>query len=103
MGSSIRLGRAIDEKPEEPSVSRAPVDDETKVDGTGIGTNFMKESFPDPAPGESLEHWNRPRINIYRYLATLWSFILMGMNDAAIGVSSPPLIPDMHLIHRPVC
>jgi hypothetical protein len=34
-----------------------------------------------------LEIWNKPRINMYRYLATLYTFIIMGMNDAAYGVS----------------
>lgn len=29
-------------------------------------------------------------INIYRYLATLLSFVVMGMNDAAYGVSLRP-------------
>lgn len=37
---------------------------------------------------EVLERWNKPRINLYRYLAALYSFIIMGMNDAAYGVSS---------------
>jgi hypothetical protein len=34
-----------------------------------------------------LEIWNKPRINMYRYLSTLYTFIIMGMNDAAYGVS----------------
>lgn len=40
----------------------------------------------------NLEQWNKPRINTYRYLATIYSFIVMGMNDAAYGVSlkAPP-------------
>lgn len=36
-----------------------------------------------------LERWNEPRINAYRYFAALYSFILMGMTDAANGVSAP--------------
>lgn len=34
-----------------------------------------------------LEHWNSPRININKYFATIYCFIIMGMNDAAYGVS----------------
>ena len=34
-----------------------------------------------------LVQWNKPRINFYRYLAALYSFLTMGMNDAAYGVS----------------
>jgi hypothetical protein len=40
--------------------------------------------------GESineLEHWNSPRINSCRYYAANFSFLIMGMNDASIGVS----------------
>lgn len=34
-----------------------------------------------------LEKWNHPRINICRIFATFWSFLVMGANDAAYGVS----------------
>jgi len=39
----------------------------------------------------ALQRWNHPRINIYRYLATLFSFINMGFNDAAYGALIPYL------------
>ncbi|QMW34977.1 hypothetical protein G4B84_010468, partial [Aspergillus flavus NRRL3357] len=35
------------------------------------------------------ERWNHPRSNILKTLATFWSFLVMGANDAAYG----PLIP----------
>jgi len=35
-----------------------------------------------------LERWNEPRVNKYRYFAALYGFVLMGMNDAASGVST---------------
>jgi hypothetical protein len=44
----------------------------------------------------SQEQWNTPRINIYRYFATIYSFIIMGMNDAAYGVSSPSTLPSFY-------
>jgi hypothetical protein len=34
-----------------------------------------------------LERWNEPRANAYRYFATIFAFTIMGMNDAAYGVS----------------
>ncbi len=40
-----------------------------------------------PPTEPALVRWNKPRINIYRYLAANFSFIIMGMNDAAYGVS----------------
>jgi hypothetical protein len=45
------------------------------------GSPFGPESFP------LLEKWNQPRINIHRTFATFWSFLVMGANDAAYGVS----------------
>lgn len=63
-------------------------------------TSFSPEDGPNEAisgGGEDLrgpvrdtpklEIWNKPVINMYRYLATLYTFIIMGMNDAAYGVS----------------
>ena len=35
----------------------------------------------------AMEKWNEPRINVSRTLATFWSFLVMGANDAAYGVS----------------
>lgn len=34
------------------------------------------------------EQWNHPRSNILKTLATFWSFLVMGANDSAYGVSS---------------
>ncbi|KAJ4117450.1 hypothetical protein NW765_010870 [Fusarium oxysporum] len=38
---------------------------------------------------DELEHWNSPRINSYRYYATNFSFLIMGMNDASPGALLP--------------
>ena len=47
------------------------------------------ETLPSPSVAfEELPRWNSPRINAYRTAATFWSFIIMGMNDAAYGVST---------------
>lgn len=45
------------------------------------GSPLGPESFP------RLEKWNQPRVNIHRTFATFWSFLVMGANDAAYGVS----------------
>jgi hypothetical protein len=42
-------------------------------------------SSPDAAV-DSLEHWSKPKINTWRFLATLLSFLMMGGNDGAFGV-----------------
>jgi hypothetical protein len=53
------------------------------------GDTLEQHDVSISTPSPALERWNEPRINKYRYLATLYSFIIMGMNDAAIGVSIP--------------
>lgn len=36
---------------------------------------------------QQVERWNAPRSNVWKTLATFWSFLVMGMNDSAYGVS----------------
>jgi len=56
---------------------------------------FDKETNEElPAPVTAVEtpqRWNRPRINVPRFLVTLLGFFLMGMNDAVIGALLPYL------------
>lgn len=35
---------------------------------------------------DALERWNKPRINAWRFSATLLAFLNMGMSDGAVGV-----------------
>jgi hypothetical protein len=52
--------------------------------------NDPVQNLPSPttAGAEKLERWNAPRLNFWRSMAAFWSFIVMGSNDAAYGVSS---------------
>jgi hypothetical protein len=36
-----------------------------------------------------LQRWNTPRVNLWRVLTTMYCFILMGMNDGAVGALLP--------------
>ena len=38
---------------------------------------------------EAHERWNYPRINMWRTLVTFFGLFIMGLNDAAYGVSLP--------------
>ena len=38
-------------------------------------------------PGQQPERWNEPPVNLWRVLATFYSFIVVGANDGAYGVS----------------
>ncbi len=45
---------------------------------------------PPPNAHSVVEHWNKPKGNIGRLVFAFWGFLIAGMNDAAIGVSSQP-------------
>lgn len=47
------------------------------------------DTFANDSPDgfQVLDKWDSPRINIFRSFATWWSFLVMGANDAAYGVS----------------
>lgn len=50
----------------------------------------VKDGNDHPSPEttvDALERWNEPRINTWRFLATLLSFLMMGGNDGAFGVN----------------
>ncbi|KAE8345623.1 hypothetical protein BDV24DRAFT_108792 [Aspergillus arachidicola] len=51
--------------------------------------SFEMSTQEPPQIFHQAERWNHPRSNILKTLATYWSFLVMGMNDAAYG----PLIP----------
>jgi hypothetical protein len=50
----------------------------------------VNETLPSPtiAAVEPQERWNSSRTMIYRTFAAFWGFVIMGANDAAVGVSA---------------
>jgi fucose permease len=49
-------------------------------------------ALPDPnTAAVRLARWNHPRINMYRVLATFYSFVILGLNDSAYGAIIPYL------------
>lgn len=55
-------------------------------------------SLPSPITAtEAAERWNRPQVNIFRVMACFYGFMVMGMNDAAIGALIPYLETSYHL------
>jgi hypothetical protein len=57
-----------------------------------IDTN---EALPSPttAPVEHQMKWNESKTMMFRTFAAFWGFIIMGANDAAVGVS---LLPSLY-------
>ncbi|RMJ28467.1 Mfs transporter [Aspergillus sp. HF37] len=52
---------------------------------------LQAEENPPPAAVNAMERWNQPRSNVYRTLATFWTFLVMGANDAVYGALIPYL------------
>lgn len=74
------------EEPASPTV--ASHDPETPVNTRD--REALNESGDEPtsdAAEAALEKWNDPKVNACRFFVTLYCFIIMGMNDGAIGVS----------------
>ena len=57
------------------------------------------EAPPASATGQPIT-WKNPRINIWRVFAALFSFIILGVNDAAYGVSGLQHSPYYILLPR---
>ena len=68
----------------------------SSLSSTGDGGFVLGRSDDDP-PADAvsqLQRWNGSRRNVYKTLATFMSFVLLGMNDAAYGVSAPIIGPN---------
>lgn len=42
---------------------------------------------PTTSPNEQPMLWNHPRSNLFKVLSAFFAFVVMGANDAALGVS----------------
>lgn len=62
--------------------------DQITLEALPRSEQLTTDSSNDPSGAfPALEKWNSPRINIFRSFSTFWSFLVMGANDAAYGVS----------------
>ena len=77
----------VQEKTPKASINTS-VEKSIQIPESGMDEKVGERDLENPASEpESQELWNRPRINFFRYLAAIYAFIIMGMNDAAYGVS----------------
>ncbi|ETN42356.1 uncharacterized protein HMPREF1541_01510 [Cyphellophora europaea CBS 101466] len=53
--------------------------------------NIRDDDVPPPTASATIQHWNRPRGNVPRLGFAFFSFVIAGMNDAAIGALIPSL------------
>lgn len=49
---------------------------------------------PSPQPAPALQRWNESAVNMFRFFATIYCFILMGMTDGAVGVCLTRVLRD---------
>lgn len=66
------------------SIVSSSGEEETKKIESGVEASKEQDDNLDSVPKDH-ERWDQ---NVSRYLATIYCFIVMGMNDAAYGVSS---------------
>jgi hypothetical protein len=96
--SPTPVGRSIELQRLSSKNSTAFVNDAAASEGQ---TQPPDVTPPAHAHGE-VERWNKPKGNIGRLGFAFLSFIIAGMNDAAIGVPSPePSISYEHQLTKP--
>jgi fucose permease len=66
----------------QPPASRSK---DTELDLEEVNGSLPKLSAAVPV----LQKWNNPRINMFRVFATFYSFVILGLNDAAYGALIP--------------
>lgn len=59
--------------------------DPEKVEGSTTATDEDVNASPD----ETKQRWNESPTNIFRFLSTVYSFVLLGMTDAVLGALLP--------------
>lgn len=80
-----RVAPWVSEEPDSQSRSKAISTPMEEVDFATLPSPTTANTTPQ------LQRWNYPRINLWRILATFWSFIILGANDAAYGALIPYL------------
>ncbi|KAH6656200.1 major facilitator superfamily domain-containing protein [Truncatella angustata] len=86
---------------EQQTTQNSKVLDTTTVAHQSHDAEKADEQEPPPAQSTkpSLERWNHPRINMFRFLVTNYSFIIMGMNDACVGALLPYIEAYYNISH----
>jgi hypothetical protein len=83
MDSEKQSNCVLDGETRKDNIASSSLEDGVNEAISGGGEKGLKS----PVTEIELEIWNKPRINMWRYFATLYTFVIMGMNDAAYGVS----------------
>jgi hypothetical protein len=68
------------------AISNSPSAPNAIRDGKAAESEANNELPRPVTAAEALQRWNKPRINVWRFLVTNLCFTLMGSNDGAVGV-----------------
>lgn len=80
-------GRGDGTSPTSSSTDESDRDNE----GNDDGDDLRRTDMPPPATAQPVvQRWNKPRGNVGRFGFACFSFIIAGLNDAAVGVCLPP-------------
>lgn len=77
------------EKPQNAKLPQLPASLEIQATRRSNRDDDPVENLPSPTTqgAAKLERWNQSQVNFWRTMAAFWSFVVMGSNDAAYGVS----------------
>ncbi len=76
--ASSSFGKTVVHHDLEPQTSQAKVE-------THAGDVEANDTSP-VSSGGTLAQWNKPKINVFRFVVANFCFIILGMNDGALGV-----------------
>jgi hypothetical protein len=71
------------------NVTAGRIEDPEKV-GSAPDATEEESGLPSPPAALELQRWNESTVNVFRFLSSNYSFILMGMTDGALGVRLLP-------------
>lgn len=80
--SPVQTAATVEKKP---STASLRCHDPEKIEGSTTATDEDADGSPD----ETKQRWNESPTNIFRFLSTVYSFILLGMTDAVLGALLP--------------
>ncbi|AEO63729.1 50bc0b2a-93cd-42ef-ac9f-1e3411dc4a3c [Thermothielavioides terrestris] len=70
------------------NVTAGRIEDPEKV-GSAPDATEEESGLPSPPAALELQRWNESTVNVFRFLSSNYSFILMGMTDGALGALLP--------------
>jgi hypothetical protein len=88
---ALELGSISTKRPDAAHLGAKPESDASAA-STAIEPGLSSGDETPPHAHSEVQRWNRPIGNIAKLVFTFLSFLIAGMNDAAVGVCSCPTL-----------